>query len=89
MRVGAGLSLLSAAVMAVNDRPAPPVGSPDENVWMPESPLFTPFTGTVLVITERLPGFKYVYVENDGGEPAYLIVSGDTFFVNDHEMVKP
>ena len=92
------LSLTAVSAMATNggdsqlgpDQPANPYTPLPISEVIIEMPLFTPLTGTVREIKdgEFVKGMQYVFVETDAGEPAYLVVTEETYFVNDRELVE-
>ncbi len=92
------LSFAAVSAMATNegdaklapDQPVEPSAPLPISETIIEVPSFKPFTGTVLEIrdSEFVAGSQYVFVETDGGDPAYLIVTEETYFVNDRELVE-
>ena len=80
------LSLSAAGAMAAEE--ATPYGPPVGGEWDEELPLFTPLRGTVREVRdgEFVEGSRYVFVQTDEGKTAYLVVTGETYFVNDREV---
>ncbi len=92
------LSFAAVSVMATNggdtrlapDKPVEPSAPLPIGEEIIEVPSFKPFTGTVKEIrdAEFVAGSQYVFVETDEGKTAYLIVTEDTYFVNDRELME-
>lgn len=58
-----------------------------DNVEQSPQPFYFSFTGTVKELEDKNDGLIRVYLEKEDGTPAYFILSDDTYYINNVEII--
>jgi len=78
-------SMIMLTLMIFSTVPA--MASEIDNVEQSPQPFYFSFTGTVKELEDKNDGLIRVYLEKEDGTPAYFILSDDTYYVNNVEIV--